>query len=436
MIKEVKEVLQNNKIKGIVVTAPRKYGKSTNLSMLKYFLEIQVNPLGEPLTKANAEEPITDTSNYKLFKGLKISNEANIMDKYFGKYPVLYINFKIEMNVKSYVSVIEGFREIMHKTFQLHSYLQISSKLSMTQREYCQLWCGNKTSYHIFKKADDISSSLRALCLFLTKHYNKKCFVLIDEFDFFTSMVTITETLLKDYNLIVLFVKKLLSCLENDEFVFKAILTGKSCYAIHCIVPSCMKIQSFYNSHNFTDYYGLTENELEYLFKKIEFKNVSTTIEEVKAYYGTYHKFDEHTKTKKNIYCIWSILNVLKCKKIDNYWRDFGNFFCSFSNPTMKDIMELIIENTIEAVVGFKTYDLKNHPNTPPRIIRVSHTPKEKVINFFYMILLDLGYLTLNSSTTTVVSKSKNIKRYSGKINIPNQEVKDDIVNKISLLSL
>jgi len=427
----IKEVLQNEEIKGIVVTAPRKYGKSTNLTMLKYFLEIQVNPLGEPLTKANTEEPITDTSNYKLFKGLKISKEANMMDKHFGKYPVLYVNFKIEMNIKSYICVIQGCKEIIHKTYQLHSYLQISSKLSMTERQYCQLWCGNE-NYKMFKNADDISMGLKMLCLFLAKHYKKKCFVLIDEIDFFTNIVTITETLLEDYKLIVSFVKKLLLVLEKHKFMFKAFVTGKSGYAIHCIVPSYMKIQSFYKFHNFTDYYGLTENELEYLFKKIEFKNISITIKEVKAYYGPYHKIDELTYANKNIYCIWSILNVLKSKRIDNYWRDFGNFFCSFSNITIKDMMKkLLFYNDMLMVVEFNDYEIENRPITP-HIIQTSETLDDNVNKYFFNTLLDLGYLTC-SSTVMYIKKEGRV--CYGHVKIPNQEVKDDIVNKTSLLS-
>jgi len=428
----IKEVFQNEEIKGIVITAPRKYGKSTNLTMLKYFLEIQVDSLGKLLTKANAEEPITDTSNYELFKGLKISKEVNIMNKHLGKYPVLYANFNIDMKIRSYYSVVQGCKEIIHKSFQLHNYLQKSSKLSIKQRQLCQSWCDNKY-YKMINDIDDISIGLRLLCTLLTKHYNKPCFVLIDEIDFFTKTVTITETLLKDYKTIVLFMNSLLLFLINNQLVVKSFVTGKSGYAIHCIVPSCMKIQSFYKFHKFTDYFGLTEKELKYLFKKSEFKNVSTTINEVKAYYGSYLKIEELTKIQKNIYCLWSILNVLKCKRIDNYWRDFGNFFCSFSNPTIKNIIDQMLNNDLTVVVLFNNYEYKTDPTTP-HIIQRSETPSKSAIENFFNLLLDIGYLTCNSSTT-LISELKNINCCLGKVKIPNQEVRNDILNKMSLLS-
>jgi len=429
----IKEVFCHKETKGIVITAPRKFGKSTNLTMLKYFLEIQVDSLGKPLTKANADKPITDTSNYELFKSLNISKEANIMDKHFGKYPVLYANFKIEKYIKSYVCVLDGCKEIIHKSFLLHNYLQKSSKLSIQQIKLCKLWCDD-TSYQQLKKKEDILFGLKLLCTFLTIHYDKKCFVLIDELDFFTQTVTISETLLKDYKQIILFLREFLSFLKDNKLVVKSFLTGKSGYAIHSIVPICVQIQPFYNFHKFTDYYGLTENELEYLFNKSEFKHVSTTIKEVKYYYGSYNKIDQDTKTKKKIYCIWSILNVLKCKRLDNYWRDFGNVFCNFLNPTIKDVFQKLLIDELVMVVLYHKAPRKTQP-TPPPIIAASGTPTKKSLDYFFNLMLDLGYLTRNSTALMVLDVSNNTGSCIGYVTTPNEEVGHDIKNKISLLS-
>ncbi|KAL4135385.1 hypothetical protein QTP88_006999 [Uroleucon formosanum] len=430
----IKEVFCNKVTKGTVITAPRKYGKSTNLSMLKYFLEIQVDSLGKPLTKANANKPITDTSNYEIFKGLNISKETDIMDKHFGQYPVLYLNFKIEKSIKSYVCVLDGCKEIIHKSFQLHSYLQNSSKLSTQQRKECKCWCDD-ASYKTIKKKDDILFGLQLLCTFLTDHYEKKCIVLIDDIDFFTQIVSTTETLFKDYKLIILILKEFLSFLKDNKFVITTFATGKSGYAIYSIMPICFQIHPFYNFHNYTDYYGLTENELKYLFNKSEFKNVSVTINEVKAYYGSYNKVDEDTTDKKKIYCIWSILNVLKYKRVDNYWRDFGNIFCNFENPTIKKIMQkLLIKGQVMVVLNNKE-GRKTHP-TPPPIISVSEAPIKNSLDYYFNLMLDLGYFTCNSTSLVLLDLENNTGSCVGYVTIPNQEVRHDIKDKISLLSL
>jgi len=429
----IKEVFCHKETKGIVITAPRKYGKSTNLTMLKYFLEIQVDSLGKPLTKAKADKPITDTSNYEYFRTLNISKESTIVDKHFGKYPILYVNCHVENDIKSYDCVVDGCKEIIHKSFLLHNYLQKSSKLSIQQRKLCKLWCDD-ASYKKLKKKEDISSGLKLLCTYLTVHYDKTCIVLIDELDFFTQTVKITETLLKDYKLIILFLRQFLSFLKTNNLVFKAIATGKSGYAIHSIVPSCMQIQPFFNFHKFTDFYGLTDKELEYLFNKPEFEHVSITIKEVKDYYGSYNKIDQLTKTKNQIYCIWSILNVLKCKRLDNYWRDFGNIFCNFSNPTIKDVMQKLLIDEHVMVVLYHKGPRKIHP-TPPPIISASGTPTKKSLDYFFNLMLDLGYLTRNSTSVMVLDVFHSTGSCIGYVTIPNQEVGHDIENKISLLS-
>jgi len=249
----IKEVICNKVNIGTVITAPLKFGKSTNLTMLKYFLEIQVDSLGNPLTKANADKPITDTSNYKLFENLNISKEANIMGKHFGKYPVLYANFKIEKHIKSYVCVIDGCKEIIHKSFLLHDYLQKSSKLNFELKRTARFWC-HDTNYKSLKNVDEIGDGLKLLSKCLSNHYNKACFVLIDDLDFFTETVTITESLYNDYKSVVMFLRTFLSFLKNKKFVVKSFLTGKSGYAIHSIVPAGMQIEPFYNFHKFTDY--------------------------------------------------------------------------------------------------------------------------------------------------------------------------------------
>ncbi|XP_060859965.1 uncharacterized protein LOC132937151 [Metopolophium dirhodum] len=428
----IKELFQNKEFKKTVITAPRKYGKSTNLTMLKYFLEIQVDSLGKPLTKANADKPITDTSHFEVFKELKIGKVTDIMHDHFGKYPVMYVNFKVEMYIKTYACVIETCKKVIHKAFQSHNYLQKSSKLDIREKKLCKLWCGD-ASYKTITNINDICIGFESLSKCLTKHYNKPCFVLIDEPEFLT-LVSIAHTLFEDYKRISFFISQCLLFLTNEEFVVRAFVTGKSGYAIGRIVSSCIKIQPFSEFHEFTDYYGLTINELEYLFEKPEFDAVTVTINEVKAYYGSYNKIDQLSKKKKEIYCIWSILNVLKCKRLDNFWRDFGSIFCNFSNPTIKDAMQVLLINEPNMVMVHDTTKPKTYIDTPPSIIAASGNPTENSLDFFFNLLLEIGYLTYDSAVVQVLDlyNSKNTCMY---VKIPNEEVREDIKKKISLLS-
>jgi len=265
--------------------------------MLKYFLEIQVDSLGNPISKANSETPITDTSNYELFRNLKISRETKIMNQHFGKYPVLYAKFKTKDElINSYSEAIDEAKEIIHKSFELHSYLKKSTKLSNKQRAVSRFWCDG-TSYKT-ADFDDVIIGLRSLSKFLSKHFNKPCYVLIDDLDSFivTDTDTTADTLFEEYKCIFTFLKQFLLFLKNKKYVFQAFITRKFSLAIHGILPVCIEIKQFYSCHEFTDYFGLTNDELDYLFRKPEFINIQITLKEVKAYYGAYNKFAVNEK--------------------------------------------------------------------------------------------------------------------------------------------
>lgn len=432
----IRKVLANTTIQGRVILAPRKYGKSTNLTMLKYFLEIQVDSLGKPITKANSETPITDTSNYELFRNLKISRETKIMDQHFGKYPVLYANFKTGDEINSYSAAIDGAKEIIHKSFELHSYLKKSAKLSAKQRTISKFWCDG-TSY---KKAvfDDIIIGLGLLCTFLLTHYNKPCYVLIDNLDSLTvtDTDTTTDTLVEDYKNIFMFLEQFLLILKNKKYVFQAFVTAKSYHSIHGILPACIEIKQFYSCHEFTDYFGLTKNELEDLFKKPEFNNIQITVREVKDYYGAYNKFSVDEKIKKKIYCIWSILNVLKRKKLDNYWRDFGNFFCNFSNIHIKSLMlDLVISKRDLHLMLFDIQKLIALPIPPLVLETTKDIYSKKLLEYFLYYMLDLGYLTYNKAPSMVRVSITGETNFTVNLIIPNEEVRHDIEKKLILLS-
>jgi len=431
----IRKIFGNIIIQGRVILAPRKYGKSTNLTMLKYFLEIQVDSLGKPISKANSETPITDTSNYELFRNLKISSETRIMNQHFGKYPVLYAKFKSKDEINTYSEVIDEAKEIIHKSFALHSYLKKSTKLSNTQRAVSKFWCDG-TSYKM-AVFDDVIIGLRSLCKFLSKHYNKPCFVLIDDFDSLT--ITDSEsdknTSIEEYKSIFTFLKKFLLFLKNRKYVFQAFITGKSSHAIYGILPACIEIKQFFSCHEFTDYFGLTNNELEYLFGKPEFIDIQITVREVKAYYGAYNKFAVNEKRKNQIYCLWSILNVLKCKRLDNYWREFGTFFCNFSNIYIKALMEDLITGNDLDITLFDIPKLKANPIPPLNFETTENIYSKKSFGYFCFNMLDLGYLTCNKVPLMVRVSTTDETHFVANLIIPNEEVRHDIEKKLSLLT-
>jgi len=92
-----------NKAKVTLFTRPRRFGKTLNMSMLKYFFDVE-----------NKDE------NRKLFKNLKISDSIYMSEQ--GKYPVIFISLK-DLKENSWEECLESLKDIMYKVFNEYEFL-------------------------------------------------------------------------------------------------------------------------------------------------------------------------------------------------------------------------------------------------------------------------------------------------------------------------
>lgn len=106
----IKEFLENG-AKIILTPRPRRFGKTLNLSMLRYFFDIRTKE---------------ETKN--LFKGLKIENESKILESQ-GAYPVIFITFKNQKHL-SYEDFKVGIQMMLSNLYKEYEYLLESDKLS------------------------------------------------------------------------------------------------------------------------------------------------------------------------------------------------------------------------------------------------------------------------------------------------------------------
>ena len=142
----------------MLFTRPRRFGKTTNLSMIKYFFDIE-----------EADE------NRELFKGLKIENIDSM--KYFGQYPVIFLSLKdIKQSTKE--ESMNFFKELMYDLYSNYRYLKESLEISD------KIYFENV----LLRKENNLSMALRHLMKFLYGYHKKKVVVLIDEYD--TPLIT------------------------------------------------------------------------------------------------------------------------------------------------------------------------------------------------------------------------------------------------------
>ena len=149
------EELLINRAPVTLFTRPRRFGKTLNMSMIKYFFDVK-----------NKEE------NKKLFENLKISNSEYMSEQ--GKYPVIFISLK-DLKEDTWEECIESIKDIMHKIFNEYSFLR--EKLNIGEkRQFDKIWeiTGNERNF---------KTSLLDLSNYLNKYYGEKVIILIDEYD-------------------------------------------------------------------------------------------------------------------------------------------------------------------------------------------------------------------------------------------------------------
>ncbi len=183
----IKELLEDSG-EVILITRPRRWGKSLNMDMLRRFFEIEADEKGKPL-------PLEQKINNKLFLGgtvdlgikgertlkpLKInSNEYAMVQQ--GNYPVISINFK-DVKGSSYQEIESGIRNQVIQLFANHYYLkhyltQDIGLLDSVQKAKLERYFTEELT------KEDLKYSLRFLSEILYKHFNQKVYILIDEYD-------------------------------------------------------------------------------------------------------------------------------------------------------------------------------------------------------------------------------------------------------------
>ncbi|WP_206154957.1 AAA family ATPase [Clostridium muellerianum] len=368
----IKEIIEDGS-KVLLLPRPRRFGKTVNMSMLKYFFEK------------------TDEDNSLLFKELNINKHKDIMERQ-GSYPVIYLTFKDEkyLNWKDCKS---GMKFIIGSEFKRHKYLLESNILDDEEKE-------------IYKdvmnlKAEDIYyyKSLLSLSIYLFKYYNKKAVIIIDEYD-----VPIQSGYTSGYyEDIISFMRNFLSGgLKDNVYLEKAILTGILRVARESIFSGLNNLNVYSILKNkYSSYFGFSEAEIEEVFK---YYKVESKLDEVKSWYNGY-VFGENI-----IYNPWSILNY-----VNNYEEGLQPYWI---NTSSNDLVKSLItkggqqlKSELEDLIRNKSIIKEINENIEMKEIDKS---TENVWSF----LLLSGYLK------TINKVRKSDRRLVCELAIPNIEVK------------
>ena len=402
----IRTVFQEITSKVLLITRPRRFGKTLTMSTFLDFLAI------------NPDNP-EDLSRQKLwFKDTAIFSDKEFCRRYMGKFPVIFISLK-SVYGSDFDKAYQQLGSTVYKMMFPFRYLADSSKLSKDDIGYFQK-LQNKEFLCDQKHQNNLVDSLEQLCCWLWMHHGVKPVVLIDEYD-----VPIAKAAERGYyremvDVIGLFLG---NALKTNNHLGRGILTG-------CLRAA--KESIFTGLNNFQNC-SILDSENDQLSRAIGFTEEETN--EVLSYYG----LDKYRNEVKNnyggynfgtahMYCPWNVMNfcddnyelVAQSDELvtaDNYWiNTSGNAaiedFMGYIKSGDVDLMqELLDGKSITAAVKESLCygDLQNHD-----------------LNDFWTLLLYTGYLTFDPSETV---RKENQTLYQ--LYIPNQEIRKCFESKI-----
>ena len=292
------EELLKDKTEIKLFTRPRRFGKTLNMTTLKYFFDIR-----------NTEE------NRKLFKNLYIEKSEYFKEQ--GQYPVIFITMK-DLKKNTWEQMNFAAKSLISNLYNEFEFIR--EKLNEKDLiEFEKIW---------FKKEDgDYDNSLRLLSEYLYNYYQKKVVLLIDEYD--NPLIVANQN--GYYKEAINFYRNLYSsALKTNSNLKMGVLTGIVQVAKEGIFSGLNNVIT-YNilGNDFETFFGLSEEEVENSLKYFE---LEYEIEEVKKWYDGY-KFGN-----SEVYNPWSIINYLRTKELQAYWvntSDNALIYDSLKNSTV-----------------------------------------------------------------------------------------------------
>lgn len=324
------EDLLNDMTEVIVLPRPRRFGKTLNLSMLKYFFDITED-------------------NTALFEGLKIAEHKNIMEKWQGKYPVVLISFK-SLRSKNFEEFKEKLKQSICDCYQEFEYLKTSEKLTELGKR--------KIEPYFSLDFDDIGfdNSLKYLTEALEKHHGEKAVILIDEYD-----TPLQDAYVKGFfkDAIEPFRNMLGEALKGNTAIYKGVVTGITRIARESLFSGVNNLKVYdITMDQYASYFGFTEEEVKEICDPKHLGNL-------KSWYNGY-TFGEHL----TIYNPWSVINFLASSyKFAPYWVNASSNEIIKDNVTadkLEDVKSLIEGHSIEVELEpFTVMDnLKTNPSS------------------------------------------------------------------------
>lgn len=323
----IKDIVEQGLGSSILVTRPRRFGKSLTVSMIEYFFSNKYD-------------------SYKLFENLKIANEKEILSEYLNKFPVIHLNLK-DVYGKTSKDIINIVKDKICLLYREYTFLLNSDKiLDIEKEEFKEI---------LNKKADEtlMASSIYRLSRMLYTHFEKKVIILIDEYD--RPLETAFESGCYDDSLP--FIKALYkNALKGNNFILFGFLTGVLQIAKESIFSGLNNL----NSASLTDvylneYFGFTKEET---LELLDYFKPDFSFEDVKKWYGGYNLINGNELCNP-----WSLISAIINNSIDTYWINTASndlLIGIFDETNLKERVFNLLGTCVSSVQSIKETNYRN----------------------------------------------------------------------------
>ena len=303
-------------------TRPRRFGKTLNMSMLKYFFETGSDPA--------------------LFNGLEISTDAEFCSKYQGKFPVISISLK-STEGNTIEKAQKKFRSVIGSEAVRFSFLSDSERLTETERRQFAKLIQLDDKGEFAMSDELLENSLLMLSRFLRKHYGQKTIILIDEYD-----VPLDKAYQSGYyDFMVEFIRNLFgNAFKTNDSLYFAVLTGCLRISKESIFTGLNNFKVYtVKDVRYKEYFGFTDTEVKQI---LEYYGLASQYHAVKEWY------DGYLFGNLGIYCPWDVINYCgdlrdgSVSEPQNYWvntssNDIIRNFISKATASTKSEIELLM---------------------------------------------------------------------------------------------
>ena len=399
----IKDVFAQNKSEVLLISRPRRFGKTLTMSMFYHFLSI------------NHNKPEDLSSHVELFKDTQIYQDREFCQQYMGHYPVIFLSLKSVEGINfetAYQKLAEIIYGLVDSQFR---FLLQSNELSD----------GNKRDLQYLLDLDNLEKvsssvklqfSLQKLTQFLYQHYGKKAIVLIDEYD-----VPLAKASVRGYyNQMVDVIRGMLgNVLKTNTYLKKAVLTGCLRVSKESIFTGLNNISVntvFSRDVELATGVGFTKDET---IDMLDYYGLSSFNNIVKEWY------DGYNLANHEMFCAWDVvkfcaeaIRLENCQDMlpQNYWINTSSndliyqFLGYLTKQDAVDMQTLVDGGTISKKIRetLNYEDLKHHESDD-----------------FWSMLLYTDYLTVaGHSNFDVASSELNLR-------IPNKSIRNCFKEKI-----